>query len=100
MRYKKAHGSRPEGEHWRDIDNLAAIALRDKVFRRCLRHEEYALDIQVHDIVPVLFAELESIFAANQSGVIHRDINMTKLRYRAIQQCWNTINLSQIGGQA
>ncbi|MGU0161210.1 hypothetical protein ACVXHB_18820 [Escherichia coli] len=73
--------------------------MRDKVFRRCLRHEEYALIFR--------FMTSSQSFSLNSRALrgesirlIHQDIDMTKFSYRAIEQSRNAINLSQIGGQA
>ncbi len=69
------------------------------MFRRCLRHEEYALDIQVHDI--------SQSFSLNSRASSRRinpallpgyQYDQTQLpRDPAVLEC---LNLSQIGGQA
>ncbi|XPE56666.1 hypothetical protein ACNKHW_17880 [Shigella flexneri] len=74
--------------------------MRDKVFRRCLSHEEYALDIQVHDIVQSFSLNSRASSRRINPALFSRISISPNPGYRAIQQCWNTINLSQIGGQA
>ncbi|CNT78276.1 Uncharacterised protein [Salmonella enterica subsp. enterica serovar Bovismorbificans] len=74
-----------EGKHRRDINNFAAVALGNKMFCRRLRHKEHALDVQVHDVIPVFFREINRIFTTDQTRVIHQNINMTVFRHRPFQ---------------
>ena len=43
-----------------------------------LAHEERGLDVDVHHVVPVFFAELHCIGAANQAGVVDQDVEAAK----------------------
>ena len=70
------------------------------MLRRRLGHKKYALDVQVHDVVPVLFAERQRVLAADQPGVIDQNINMAEFRHRTLQQLGDTVDLAQVGGQA
>ncbi len=89
-----------EREHGGNIHDLAAVPLRDKVLCRRLGHEKYALDVQIHHVVPVALAEVDRIFTANQPGVVDQNVDVTEFRHRAIQQFRNGIDFTQVGGQA
>ena len=60
----------------------------------------YALDVQIHHVVPVALAEVDRIFTANQPGVVDQNVDVTEFRHRAIQQFMNGIDFTQVGGQA
>ena len=70
------------------------------MFRRRLGHKKYALDVEVHHVVPVFFAERQRVLAANQAGIVDQNINMAELRHRPLQKLRNTVDLAQVGGQA
>ena len=89
-----------ERQHRGDVNDLPAAALGDKVLRRRLGHEKYALDVEVHHVVPVLFAERQRVLAADQAGIVDQNINMAKLRHRPLQQLRDPVDLAQVGGQA
>ena len=87
-------------EHRSDVNDFAAFALSNELASHSLRHEEYALDVQVHYVVPVFFAEVDGIFTTNQTCVVNQNVDLAELSNRTLQQRWNTINLAQVSGQA
>ena len=70
------------------------------MLRSRLGHKEHALDVQVHHVVPVRFAEVNRIFTANQARIVDQNIDMPELRHRAIQQFRDRIDFAQVRGQA
>ena len=70
------------------------------MLRRRLGHKEHALDVQVHDVVPVGLAEVNRVLTADQPRVVDQNVDMTKFRHRAIQQLRNGVDFTQVGGQA
>lgn len=74
--------------------------LGDEVLRSRLGHKEHALDVQIHHVVPVRFAEVNRVFTTDQAGVVDQNIDMPKLRHRAIQQLRDRIDFAQVRGQA
>ena len=89
-----------EREHGGDINDLAAIALSDEVFRRCLGHKKDAFNIQVHHVIPVLLAEIDRVFATDQASVIDKNVDFAELGHRTIQQCRDTVDFTQVSRQA
>jgi hypothetical protein len=67
---------------------------------RRLGHEKYALDVQIHHVVPVALAEVDRVFTADQPGVVDQNVDMTEFSHRAIQQFRNGIDFTQVSGQA
>ena len=88
-----------ERKHRGDVDNFAAVTLSDKVLRRSLRHKEHALNVQVHHVVPVFFAEVDRIITTDKTCVVDQNIDMTEFCNCALQQRRNAVNLTQVGGQ-
>ncbi len=70
------------------------------MFRCCLRHEEHALDVQVHDVIPVLLAEVDRVFTTDQTCVVNQNVDFTELSNRTLQQLRDGVDFTQVSGQA
>ncbi len=62
-----------------------------------LRQKEDALQVDVHDRIPIGLCEVDSIGTADDAGIVDQDVELAKRRYRFVDDCLRRFDRSKIG---
>ncbi len=95
MRIRRNANAAPEGKHRRDIINLPPLPRHKMSLPPPERHKEHALDVRVHDVIPVF--PVKSIASSRR---IKPALFTRNYQYDRIPSPPNAIDLTQIGCQA
>jgi len=81
---REGHGAEFAGDR-RDIDDPPAVALRTHLDDRRLVHQERALGVHVHDVVPLRLAHLGDRASGNHAGRVDHDVDAAEAVHGACE---------------
>src|SRR3954464_3908378 len=86
-----------ESKNRGDIDDLRTAAARERALGKGLRQEEYALEIDVGDVIPILLGEFQRIAAADNARVVDQNVGAAGPGDRLFENALDRLDGGKIG---